>query len=74
MDMLTHGPNCWRHPVAGVIIGETGGTPAEQVRNYLYSLREATIQQRAGRPGDLSHEEHLALLRKLEQWEKEQTT
>jgi hypothetical protein len=70
MDQLVHGVDCVRHPIiTGCIVSQKGGTPGQQARNYLLCLRDATIHQRAGRAGDLSHAEYLDLLRQLEQWE-----
>ena len=70
MDKLVHGEDCVRHPLLGCIISQAGSPPGVQARNYLISLRQATIQQIAGRAGDLSEAEFRDLLSQLEAWEK----
>jgi hypothetical protein len=69
MDMLSMGPDCARHGFLGCIIANNGTPPEQQARNFLLSLRLATIHEVAGRAGDLSHAEYLELLRQLSAWE-----
>jgi hypothetical protein len=61
------------HPLLGHLgcrIGHGNGEPSEQARNFLRSLRQATIWQIAGRLGpDLSDDEYRDWLRKLDAWE-----
>jgi hypothetical protein len=69
-DRLSKGVDCCRHPaVPGCIVANNGTPPGQQARNYLLSLRQATIHQVAGRAGDLSEEEFKDLFRKLLAWE-----
>jgi hypothetical protein len=68
MDRLVYGADCARHPLLGCIIGHGNGDLKEQARNFLRSLRSATVHQTVGRAGDLSEAEFLALFRHLEQW------
>jgi hypothetical protein len=70
MDLLAMGPDCTRHPLLGCIIANNGTPPGIQARSFLFSLRDATIHQVAGRAGDLSQDEYLDLLHKLDAWEK----
>lgn len=70
MDMLVFGPDCCRHPLLGCIIGHGNGTPEEQARSFLLSLRNATIHKVAGRAGDLSEDEFRTKWRALLEWEK----
>jgi hypothetical protein len=70
MDQLVYGADCARHPLLGCIIGHGNGDPNDQARNFLLSLRDATVHQTAGRAGDLSQAEYLGLLRELEAWER----
>lgn len=62
------------HPLLGPLgcrIGHGNGTPEDQARNFLRSLRQATIHQIALRTGpDLSEEEYRDCLAKLTEWEK----
>jgi hypothetical protein len=54
MDKLAKGVDCARHPLLGCIIANNGTPPGVQARNFLLSLRDATIHQTVGRAGDLS--------------------
>jgi hypothetical protein len=69
MDQLAKGVDCARHPLLGCIIAQNGTPPEEQARNFLRSLRSATVHQVAGRAGDLSDAEFKDLWSRLEQWE-----
>jgi hypothetical protein len=60
-DKLSHGPDCAIRPLIGCVIAQNGVAPGVQARNYLWSLRKATIHQTAGRDGDLSEAEYLKL-------------
>jgi hypothetical protein len=68
-DMLAMGPDCVRHPVIGNICANNGTPPGDQARSFLWSLRNATINQVAGRAGDLSDADYQAKLAALAAWE-----
>jgi hypothetical protein len=68
-DQQVYRVDCCRHPLLGCIIGYGNGPPHEQARNYLRSLRNATVHQTAGRAVDLSDAEFRDLWRRLEAWE-----
>jgi hypothetical protein len=70
LDKLALGPDCSRHPLVGCIIANNGVGAGAQARNYLWSLRNATIHQILGRDGDMSHDEYLGFLYRLSVWEQ----
>jgi hypothetical protein len=53
-DQIAMGADCVRHPLLGCIISNNGTPPIEHARNFLRSLREATVNNVTGRSGDMS--------------------
>jgi hypothetical protein len=70
MDQIAMGADCARHGLLGCIIANNGTPPIEQARNYLRSLREATVNNVTGRSGDMSDSEFRTWMLKLEAWHK----
>lgn len=75
MDMLVKGPDACRHGLLGCVIAQNGTPPEQQARNFLYSLRRATIENIAGRDRnlDLNEAEYQHWLARLAKWEQTNT-
>jgi hypothetical protein len=73
MDQLAMGIDCTIHPLVGCCVGQTGGTPGEQARNYLQSLLiahgQVTPLAPAGPHLTLTATEYQEWLAHLKKWE-----
>jgi hypothetical protein len=67
-EQLVHGVDATRHGLLGIPVGHTGGSPHEQAKNFLRSLREATASNVTGRQCDLSQDEFVYWMRELDAW------
>ena|SRR6516162_6114831 len=70
MDIIAMGADAVRHPLLGCVIANNGTPPIEQARDYLRSLRDATINNVTGRSSDMSDNEFRDWMLKLEAWHK----
>jgi hypothetical protein len=70
MDIIAMGADAVRHPLLGCVIANNGTPPIEQARNYLRSLRDATVNNITGRSVNMSDTEFRDRMLKLEAWHK----